>query len=224
MIEVVVVGEGQTEETFVRDILAPEFGLHGISVRARLVRTSAQGRGGSLNYARVKRFLENTLKERADVYVTTFFDLYRLHREFPGFEDASKAGDVQTRVQRLESQLQAEIVASVGCRGERFFPHVQPYEYEALLFSDVECLVAIEPGWEAQVDKLKAVRREFRSPEDINDGSATHPSARLDAMMQPRYRKVLHGSRGAQKIGLQKLTSECAHFGRWIERILALKG
>lgn len=40
VIEVIVVGEGQTEETFVRDVLAPEFAPLDISLQPRLIQTS----------------------------------------------------------------------------------------------------------------------------------------------------------------------------------------
>lgn len=75
MIEVIAVGEGQTEETFVRDVVAPAFWHLDVSMQSRLIRTSRSGRGGALVADRVVRFLRNTLRERNDTYVTTLFDL-----------------------------------------------------------------------------------------------------------------------------------------------------
>ncbi len=72
MIEVVVVGEGQTEETFIRDVLAPRMAGQSVFLRPRLIGTSMHGRGGALSRDRVLRYLRNTLRERANVYVTTF--------------------------------------------------------------------------------------------------------------------------------------------------------
>jgi hypothetical protein len=70
MIEVVVGGEGQTEETFVRDVLAPEFEPLDISLQPRLIQTSPGAKGGALTAGRMMKFLRNTLRERGDIYVT----------------------------------------------------------------------------------------------------------------------------------------------------------
>jgi hypothetical protein len=48
VIAVIVVGEGQTEQTFVRDVLAPPFADLNISLQPRLVETSPDSKGGSL--------------------------------------------------------------------------------------------------------------------------------------------------------------------------------
>ena len=48
MIEVIVVGEGQTEETVVREVLAPPLTALDISFQPRLIETSEHGRGGAL--------------------------------------------------------------------------------------------------------------------------------------------------------------------------------
>ncbi len=84
LIPLIVVGEGQTEETFTRDILATSLANRGILVEPRLIRTSESGSGGALTHDRVLRVLRNTLRERPDTYVTTMFDLYGLKPDFPG--------------------------------------------------------------------------------------------------------------------------------------------
>ena len=40
-----------------------------------------------------------------------------------------------------------DIVSKVGCRPDQFLPYIQPYEFEALLFSDVHALPLVEPTW-----------------------------------------------------------------------------
>ena len=62
MSRVVVVCEGETEEEFVRDVLAP--GFYGVSLylEPQMIETSPGHRGGALNYDRVKRHLRNTLR------------------------------------------------------------------------------------------------------------------------------------------------------------------
>lgn len=56
MIDVIVVGEGQTEETFTRDVLAPMFAARGISLQPRLIATSKEAVGGALTRNRVLHY------------------------------------------------------------------------------------------------------------------------------------------------------------------------
>ena len=84
MTNAVVVCEGQTEEAFVKRILGPKLATENVFVVPRLVPTSRQAKGGALGGQRVLRFLRNTLLEREDAYVTTFFDLHGIIPGFPG--------------------------------------------------------------------------------------------------------------------------------------------
>ena len=60
MIRLNIVVEGLTEETFVRDVLAPYWGVKGIFAIARSVETSRKRgrvfRGGVQNYEKMQRF------------------------------------------------------------------------------------------------------------------------------------------------------------------------
>jgi len=223
LIEVVVVGEGLTEETFVRDVLAPPFTSFDVNMQPRLIRTSEHGRGGALSPDRVLRFLRNTLRERSDTYVTTLFDLYGLRNDFPGVEAASAERDPLKRCREIEKGLAEVAIRESGCREERFFPHIQPYEFEALLFSDVSRFGKVRPEWQASFDELQRVRDDADTPEHINDGPDTHPSARLKRLLRPRYVKPLDGSRVAGAIGISRIREECRHFDQWLARVESLK-
>jgi len=59
------------------------------------------------------------------------------------------------------------------------------------------------------------------TPEEINDGPNTHPSARLKRL--PGYKKAANGILVAEAIGLGKIRSECQHFNAWLSRIENLK-
>jgi hypothetical protein len=168
----------------------------------------------------VLRFLRNTLRERGDTYVTTMFDLYGLPPDFPGVNEATTLHDPLARAERIEVALAKAAVDEAGCRSDRVLPHVQPYEFEGLLFSDVERLVELDARWRGAAEPLQQARRVAASPEHINDGQTTHPSARLRASLQaPAFDKVLHGSAAARRIGLECLRRECRHFGEWLARI-----
>ena len=193
-----------------------------VTVEPRLIPTSPEGRGGALSSQRVVRFLRKTLRERQDTHVSTFFDLYGLPADFPGL--AGAPSDPVARAEAIEAALHGEVVRAARCRPDRFVPHIQPYEFEALLFSEVSRFTEEEPAWAQWVGQLAEARRQASSPEHINDGQNTHPSARL--LQLPGYRKVQHGLAVSARIGLDRIRAECRHFGAWLSRIetLATRG
>lgn len=222
MIKVIVVGEGQTEETFVRDVLAPELWGREIFLYSRLISTSQRAKGGALTRDRVLRFLRNLLCERADTYVTTLIDLYGLRPDFPGVVDAGTGIDPIARCALIERRFTDEVVALSGCRPDRFIAYVQPYEFEALLFSDVSKFARVQSEWARFLPALEEAREGATSPEHINNGPETHPSARLACLREPSYSKPLHSSRVAERIGIERIRGECQHFDAWLTRIESL--
>lgn len=219
VIEVIIVCEGPTEERFVWDVLAPMFWPRNQSVRPRLIPTSRYSRGGALSHDRILRYLRNTLRERADIYVTTFFDLYGLKTDFPGMTESAAVTDPIARASTIETHFAEAVIREAQCREDRFVPHIQPYEFEALLFSDVNRFPEMQPEWRSYLASLQLARSSVTSPEHINDGCETHPSARLTRLLRPRYEKVLHGTAIAARIGLDRIRSECVHFTNWLDRI-----
>ena len=56
----------------------------------------------------------------------------------------------------------------------------------------------------------------------LDDGSETHPSARLRNLLRPRYGKVRHGRAVSARIGVSRMRAVCGHFDRWVARMEAL--
>jgi hypothetical protein len=223
MKRVCIVCEGQTEETFVRDVMAPAFYDLDLNLVPEMVETSPGHKGGALKYDRVKRHLRNTLRQNSAPVVTTLFDLYRLDNGFPGFDASQVQSDLLGRLDVLKQALHADVVAEAGCSPGRFIPYIQPYEFEALLFSDVSTLTQVESNWQAASLALTAARAAAASPEHINDRPETKPAAYLERELNnPSYRKRRHGPIVAQKIGLAKIEAECAFFAEWLAQIRAL--
>ena len=216
---VIVVCEGRTEQEFVTDILSGALLNRNLFVEPRLIATSPGARGGALSGQRVLRSLRDTLRQRKDTYVTTFFDLYGLPADFPGL--VTKPSDPLARASAIEESFHEEVVRAAGCRPERFLPHIQPHEFEALLFADPAQFAQARPDWERATAGLEAALHGVSSPEHINDGPDTHPSARLLRQL-PGYRKVRHGLAVAARIGLDRIRAECRHFAAWLARLEAL--
>ncbi|WP_099405000.1 hypothetical protein [Chitinimonas sp. BJB300] len=61
--------------------------------------------------------------------------MYGLDTDFPGYSQSLKEPDIYSRAAAIENSLHAAIVNAIGCHPERFIPHIQPYEFEGLLFS-----------------------------------------------------------------------------------------
>ena len=219
MKKIIIACEGQTEEAFVKGLLYYELLPKEVFAEPRLIPTSPRGKGGTLKRQRVLRFVRRALLEQNDTYVTTFFDLFALPKDFPGNGDMSATPNPLDRAIRIENAFRDAVLGDVRCRSERFFPHIQPYEFEALLFSDTTGFVKAEPEWKAFAGKLASIRNNSKSPEHINDGANTHPSARLQNLLQPKFKKVIHGTKVSAEIGISCMRSECQHFDRWLKHI-----
>lgn len=219
MRRVYVLVEGQTEETFVRQLLEPHLRKRGVSLTAIIIatkRAKAGGkfRGGIISFDKIYRELNLLLKDRQAHAVTTMIDLYGLPVDFPGHKAASALPSGQERVELLEQSL----AAAIGDR--RFLPYLSCFEFEALLFSQPETVERTlqRPGI---AEALAQIVVEAGSPEGVNDGPDTHPAARI-AKLAPTYRKALHGPIIAQRTGLTEIRRQCSHFSRWLLRLEAL--
>jgi hypothetical protein len=222
MIRLNIIGEGPTEETFVRDVLAPHFAPFEIYAVARSIETSRRRgvirRGGITNYAKAKGDIERWLKQDQSAYVTTMLDLYGLPDSFPGLETAKKLGEPIAVVEAIEQALSADIPE------RRFLPYVQLHEFEALLFADVDVIDSVlspDTG-QSKLRDLVTIRDCFSTPEHINDNPNTAPSKRI-LKLYPGYQKPVHGSRILGRIGVASLRKKCPHFESWLSRIEALK-
>jgi hypothetical protein len=221
LIRLHIVVEGQTEETFVRDILSPTLGEHSVFADVHCVTTGRKGpkvyRGGLLRYEHLRRDLTIWMKEdqASDSWFTTMIDLYRLPIDVPGYQKSRLISDPIQRVQFLENELKTDLCST------RFVPYIQLHEFEALLFSDPECFLAAFPDQRGAIDGLVRIRNSAVSPEHIDDGEETAPSKRICDLL-PQYTKTVHGLIVAKHIGLPGIRRECSHFNRWFEAVLGL--
>ena len=95
MQRVLILVEGQTEETFVRDLLTPHLTALGVYPTPVLVETkrAASGlkyKGGVSNYRKIKRDAQRLLNDSGVVVVTTMLDFCGLPHDFPGQAKARK--------------------------------------------------------------------------------------------------------------------------------------
>ena len=212
--------EGETEETFVNEVLSPYLYTRGYSaVSARLMGNARQRglRGGIKRWAERKDILRH-LKQDAGRLVTTMVDYYGLPQTWPGRKAAGGLVFAQ-KAKTVENALSADISQGMGgaFNADRFIPYVMMHEFEAMLFSDCEGF-GREMGREDLVEPLQAIRDQFASPEEIDDSPETAPSKRIGHLM-PNYQKPLMGNLAALEIGIHAIRRECPHFRDWLERL-----
>lgn len=216
MLEVKVIVEGDTEERFIKQLVAPSLRHLNIFIKPENLK-------GAVKFDRIKFYARNSLRKNSHVVVTTFIDLYALDTNFPEYAESKNILDVYERLVRLEKALYTAIVEYAGCRPEQFISYIQPYEYEGLLFSDVHALSTVELAWVKKLTELNKVRSAYPSPEHINDGFDTKPSQRLDKLLSaPKYHKTTHGPRIAERVTLKVIEQECPHFRQWMESLRRL--
>jgi hypothetical protein len=212
MKRVLVSVEGQTEETFVREILRKHLWKYNVDIEPIIVSTSRvkQGKkfkGGLLSYAKAQNEVKQLLHDTNATAITTLYDMYHLPTDFPSYS-TRPAGSGQTKAIYLERAFKEDINSS------RFHPHLQVHEFEAFLFVNPERTAALFPE-KNLVEQLLKIRRAFPTPEDINDSPITAPSKRIEKLY-PNYDKPLYGPLAVLEIGLDALRAECPHFSSWL--------
>jgi len=136
-------------------------------------------------------------------------DLHRLPSDFPGYQDATLVSDPLERVASLEESFRKDIDHHL----DQFIPYVQPYEFEALLFSNLDAFRRRFPNREEEIAALRRIRAACTSPEHIDDDDP--PSKRILSAF-PDYDKVGDGPILSLEIGLEAIRDECQHFHDWI--------
>ena len=146
-VEVVVVVEGQTEQTFIREVLAPEMAGKGVFLYAMLIGKSGH-KGGNIRFERARNDVGRLLKQRPDTYVSSMFDFFRIEADWPGKREVLRLINSGTSLsatdkgEKLENVMLSEITESFsGYNPEvRFLPYIEMHEFEALLFSNASIL------------------------------------------------------------------------------------
>jgi hypothetical protein len=214
--------EGQTEETFVNEIVRDHLLSRGYaSVTARIVGNARlrDRRGGIRPWPSVRRDIINHLKEDPTCTATTMVDFYGLPQEGEGAWPGRKESEglpTNNKGPTVQNALLRDIVAEMGDRfnARRFVPFVVIHEFEGLLFSDCAAF-SHGIGQPSLQSAFQTIRDQFPTPEDINDSSITAPSKRVTSLV-PGYQKPLLGSLAVLEIGLSSIRRECPHFNSWL--------
>lgn len=211
--------EGQTEESFVNEVLAHHLYSYGYT------QVVPRQTGGIKPWPRAKGDILRYLKQDNGCIVSTMVDFYGLPQSgsgpWPGRKDANNA-QFSERARTVEKELLADVCLDMGhsFNSGRFIPYVMMHEFEAMLFSDCAAF-SRGIGRPNLVKQFQAIRNAFASPEEIDDSPLTAPSKRVENLV-PGYTKPLLGTLAVLEIGLEAIRRECPHFGCWLGRLEAV--
>ena len=215
--------EGRTEKHFIDEVLAPYLGQKGVFVQSSETTTSSgkvKHKGGDICFSRIKREIAIFLKQRSDLYVSTFVDYYGI-KEWPG-KDGIPANATPSQIADiLNTSAIGEMMQEkpeLKCK-ERYIPFLAVHEFEALLFSAPEILakeICASPK------SVKAILEECGSPEQINKGIDTAPSKRIISLANVPYHKATNGVDIARIITIDTIRDQCPLFDAWLNKIESL--
>lgn len=228
--------EGEAEEIFVNELIAPHLaGLGFCYVSPRLLGNARQrlNRGGIRGWDSARKDIVNHLLEDRGRHVTTMVDYYALPqgkkgKAWPGRAEAGTKG-FALKASTVELALKQDVATELPAPSDhnRFIPFVLMHEFEGLLFSDPAKFASGVGRPTLEVD-LRAIRSQFKTPEEINDSPETAPSKRIMRLFAEqacgKYAKPLLGCLAALEIGLDKIRLECPHFNSWLRGLEALAG
>lgn len=208
--------EGQTEESFARELLVPHLANHQVWLTPRIIETRKGFKGGVVSYEKIRRQIRQWCLQDPTALVTTLFDVYGLPSDFPGVAQWNAGLPPQAQTTILEGNLAADVGQA------NLIPYLQLHEYEALLFSNLSAFsyADVSPqaiaGWQAEL-------AQFASPEDVNNSPLTAPSKRLIARW-PAYgkSKPQYGVLLAIEIGLPAMRAACPRFDAWVSALESL--
>src|SRR5512140_1474140 len=218
MSRILILVEGQTEEVFVKELLAPHLTQFGVFLTPTIlvtkwVKAGGHFRGGVTSYQRAVNDIKRLLGDSNAKAITTMLDYYGLPDDFPGMSSRPK-GDCYGRVQHVEAKFKADI------GDPRFDPYLALHEFETLLFTDPERCRFVFAGTNA-ARELKQMAAKYQSPEQIDEGPQAAPSKRIVSVYSG-YQKPLHGPLATREIGLPVLRAKCPHFSEWVARLEAV--
>ncbi len=225
MSNIYIICEGQTEQLFVRDVLAPYF----LTVKNECYLTSvligtSNHKGGDVRFS---RFVNNVKNFRnVDCYISSLLDFFRIDSNWPGIAKIKlqkKNGCTLRKediLKILNEKTLEKVCSECNINPTKFISNFVMHEFEALLFSDVEKLTNNISINGSRTNFSEILNNYNNDPELIN--MITAPS-RIILNEKKNYKKTVDGLSIAKDIGIDKMRQECSCFNTWIEQLIALE-
>ena len=204
MTRLAIIVEGPTETAFVNNVLSPH-------LSEREVYPYPKALDGNVSVERLAAGMVGLLHSHDRV--TSLVDFYGFKRRRAASPD------------ELQNRIDDAVHRQMGPNRDltHAFSYVQQYEFEALLFSNVDAFAILLGVSTEQTTALRAIRNQFPTPEHINDHEDTAPGKRIANVIHP-YNKRANGYLVAEQIGLDAIRAACPRFGAWLTRLESLGG
>ena len=219
--------EGYAELEFINEIIGPHLNNLGVVwhrpiLVANSVRKDRSARGGVRKYGPIRKDLKRLISQYsgADFIFTTLLDYYGLPEDFPGGK--APRPEVLTPIAKAQAIEQAW---KEDLGDQRFLPNLLVHEYETLILSRPESLLAGYPGAEGVIAEIRKDIASFQNPEDINDNPLSAPSKRIIRAFEAhhlRYDKVTGGALAILHLGLNDIRQRCPKFDGWLKMLESL--
>jgi len=199
LIRLAIVVEGDTESEFVKLILTDHLRTAGVEPYPFLL-------NGNVTIERVASSISNLIWN---------FDCVSSLVDYYGFRDKGNltVEELETSIDNLVNERMRR-----SWDESTAFSYVQRYEFDGLLFSNVNVFEQLPYSPRDSVEELRRIRASFMTPEHINDSPDTAPSKRIKAIA-PRFHKRTDGPLLAAEIGLETMRAECKRFDAWLTRL-----
>ncbi|WP_283136902.1 DUF4276 family protein [Rhizohabitans arisaemae] len=209
--------EGQTEETVVREIIAPYFAVGDIHVTWSIHKTKRPAggcayKGGLGTWGRLLPEIRLLLRDSSITLLTTLFDYYGLPGDVPGMATRPH-GTPYDRVAHVERSM----AEAVGDR--RFAPHLVLHEIETWVLLGHDALAELT-GDDGLAEAMRLIVSTAHGAELVNDGITTAPSKRI-LNLCPRYRKTSDGPLVISEVGIDDIRKACPHADGWFTMVQA---
>jgi len=233
-ITVYIIVEGLTEQTFVRDVLAPVMKEKEIYLIPTQIGRPGH-KGGNIRFSRAMPDIKMFLEQQPDVYVSTMFDYFRIDNQWPGIKTVKEridAGSTLSAVKKgniVQDHTFEEVIKNLSNSlsestvKRRFIPYIEMHEFEALLFSSPDILAE---QTQIPISKINSIITEHGEPEEINSEPTKAPSKQLEklySLKKEKYKKVGMGKSISEAIGIGTIRKQCPHFNEWLNKLEALK-
>lgn len=208
----VFIVEGDCELRFVERKIIPYLYAvvqegHEVHMCAQKITTNRRlnRSGGNVGFTYLKNEV-GRVANQGEPWVTTFFDFFRLPSDYPGYSKDS------SRIDQIEAEVKAKV------KYERFIPYIQRHEFEALLFAATDGFDSFL--LESEKVGVESISSRFTNVEDINGGTTTAPSKRLENIFN--YDKVIHSELVWKDVPLETIMDRAPRFKGWIGRLVKL--
>lgn len=196
--------EGYTEEKFIKFALIPYLKYKTNNE----LYYNYLNLNGKIKLTQLRNCIKNSIAQYD--YVTTFIDLAGSRTiKFDNYEQVMNQNIPSSEKACL---LEQQLTDSISLSQNKFIAHIQPYEFEALCFADLDGLARTDPKIAKHIFKIKQESKGYLNAESINNREL--PATRL-----VKYGYVKQSTTFANYCNIDKIRKGCPHFSNWLLRL-----